>query len=366
MNKIYMNISPIEVYRKIQDFNWQLGEHLLNEDMEGFQQEVDNFINTGIAKNPHYEDMLTVYRIHTPHYYINGIPSDLIIHSLLNEGYFRDKPALFPKDDDATIMELAAIAKGREPFPSSKLDKKKKAEALSHFNEYIEKYEKFIAYEAADLQEQYAKGSITQKKILADYFHMAVCPMMDKRKHFDCYLDMDKIEVLLDSESTKEYRKIGNALTFAERLDKITEYIKRAYEKVYNKTNERITFDDFFIIDYPDKSAATDKTKYSERQFMMGLGFGHDVISKMGSGKYHDNTFFYVALAMYLSIPTTAKVEEFIGKFGHSLNNPVKIMYEKQIKGKNYVFWGKDFKKWFNAGINYYLIYQLLHKEWGK
>lgn len=364
--KLYADILPIEVYRKIQDFNWQLGEHLLNEDMEGFWQETDDFIDTGITRNPHYENMLAVYRIHTSHYYINGIPSDLIIHSLLKNDYLKDKPAFFPIDDDNTIMELAAIAKDRELPHSYRMDKTRRDKAISDFNSYIESYEFFISYDAKKLQEQYAKGIITKIDLLKEYFNEAVYPLIATRKYFDCYLDMSKIEALLDAKSRRLYQEIEAAQTFSERLEKITEYITNAYEKVYDKAGKSMTFDNFFVIDSPDKSDAMDKTKYSERQFMMGLGFGHDAINRMGAGKYHDDTFFYVALAMYLNIPTTAKVEEFIGRFGHSLNNPVRILYEKQIMGKNYIFYGKDFQKWFNAGIDYYLIYQLLHKEWGK
>lgn len=366
MNKIYMNISPIEVYRKIQDFNWMLGEYLLDEDIEGFQEETDDFIDTGITRNPYYEDMITVYRIHTPHYYINGIPSDLIMHSLLKEGYFKDKPTFLPKDDDTTIMELAAIVKGRKLPSSYSMDKKLKDEAISHFKDYMDRYDDFIAYEASSLKKKYATGSITQKDMLKGYFDEVIYPLIDERQYFDCSLDMSKVELLLDSKAKKIYRKIEEAQTFHERLEAITEYISKAYESVYEDIDTSMTFNNFFDIDYPETSNAMDKTKYSGRQFMLGLGFGHDAINRMGTGKYHDDTFFYVALAMYLNIPTTTKVEEFIGRFGHSLNNPVRVLYEREIKGNNYVFYGKDFKKWFSAGIDYYLIYQLLHKEWGK
>lgn len=360
MDNALRNLSVVEVYHRIESYNRQLGEFLLDEDMEGFNKEIDDFLSSGITENPNFEDALTVYRIARPHYYIEGIPSDLVIQALQDKGYFMDVPATFPRYDDSTIMNLAVVAeesktpakgKRRKPvLPESELE--------NDFSELIDLYNQFIDFNVSP------STKANEKDLKIDCYNAYIAQMIDHRRIIDCSINFNKFAIKSFTAEDKLYYDILKKDTFFERLKIIEETVEKIYSIVYTAGNA-LSFKDFYEVKNPHAESKEEKAKYRERQFMIGLGFHHAVITDMASGKYPTTPFFYVALAMFLSIPTTNRVEAFINKFGYTLNSPFVCLYQKEVFGKTYYFYGEHFRKWFDSGIDYYLIYQLLSKEWG-
>ncbi len=362
MNNTLRNLSVVEVYHRIKAYNRELGEFLLEENMEGFEQTIDDFLACGITENPHFEDALTVYRIARPHYYIEGIPSDIVIQALQNKGYFMDIPATFPQYDDATIMSLAAIAeelktpsirrKGKATVPQSELE--------AHFSELITLFDEFISFNTTP-----SYGNYDKKQLQKDCYYKFIAPMTDHRRAIDCHIDFNKLAIKsFDAESVL-YDSIAEEADFFGRLSAIEKLVAKSYDIVY-QAESTLQFKDFYKIDQPYAETKDEKAKYSESQLLIGLGYYRAAFSDMGRGKYPDYPFAYIALAMFLSIPSTSRIEAFINKFGYSLSDIFTCLHKKEIFGKKYHFYGEHFKKWFNSGIDYYLIYQLLSKDWGQ
>lgn len=356
MNDIYRNLSLVEVYHKLEDYNKKLGELLLQNDLEEFQQTVEDFIDTGIKDNPQFESALIIYRTAKPHYFIEGIPSDLVIQSLQNKGYFQDVPATFPVLDDTSIMQFAAL--------TSTAPKRRKRSVISQeeveesFEELIDIYDDFIDYKP--------ELTVTEdfKFIQDEIFFAYLSPMKEARSRIDCHINFNKFAIKgFDTEKVL-YDDIAQTDNFSDRLAAIEEVVTNVYDTVY-RAGSTLSFHDFFEIDQPYAETKAEKAKYSERQFFLGLSYHHAKFTDLQTKPYPKDTFFYLALAMFFSIPTTNRIEAFMNKFGFTLNSYYEIIRTKEVKGDTYHFYGHHFRKWLDSGIDYFLIYELLSKEWG-
>lgn len=351
MQKFYRNLSLLEVYHEIVNYNRELGEFLLNNDIEGFFEAIDEFIDSGLPEDPQFADALEVYRIVTPHYFIDGIPSDLIIQSLKDKGYFRDMPAAFPEIDNNTIMNLAKVSGRKRPLSAAGRE--------AAFQELIDTYEDFIKHEPAIPATD--DGAEQRANVYFDYITL----MISARKKIDCSINFNKLAIKSFLPEQTLYDNIEQETTFHKRLEAIEETVSKVYKTVYT-AGSKLSFKDFFAINAPYAETKEEKAKYMEQKFMLGLGHHKSIITTMSQGKFPQTAFAYISLAMFLSIPTTQRIEAFLNKFGFTLQNQYLPIAKKEVGAETYYFYGHHFQKWFDSGIDYFLIYQLLSNHWGE
>lgn len=385
MNKSFLNLSTLKIYYKLIDYNKQIGKHILNENIDDFLQEVQDFIDSGIMDNPHYNNALTIYRYIKRHYYFNGIPADIIFDELNENWYFRDIIDLFP-DEDEFIADLVTTLddflnnynRNSEYSYSSdekinSYEKARRQDKIDAIINYTNLYNDFINSNADDLHSKYNTQLLesieykfpkknVKRKSDTEFQHNI---QFVKREFFENYIEKMiniRSQYIFESNFTllgkpvEELReKISRAKTYKEKLQIIKSNIENIYEEIYKDEEQKnFTFRNFIKLDNYENEIITD-------YLVNVMHVRKELYFKIKKGETPEKLQFYIALAFYLCVPTSVQLEKFLNKFGYSLSNPVQdLNVLTTSKNETYVFYTKDLKNFVDTGIDYATIADLI------
>lgn len=338
---------------------------LKEDDLESFQDTIDDFIASGITELDNFPAARAAYRYSSMPFTLNHMWIGTDSGNILDEYIFRciaEGWDIYNLKQRDVYPVYAYMAKRLDPDPLALTDEEKEQEQRERlenklvekrcaaFDDYIEKYSRL--YDNPDIRQcnlfrfplvpnvlQYQMNYISRVAELAkarSRFHLSY--------NFDC-------TTVNGSDLTGK--------TIPEKIALLTEKMPDLYHKSTGKINPDIK-------NYLTFSSYDEKILASN--YLQGKGIPRKNWKRYCKGNMPNLNLFYLELAFYLNIPSSDEVEKFMNLHGYSIKSPMTHFQDICFKSRTYHILHQDLCRWIDAGIDYNIIndlcgFQLEEKE---
>lgn len=333
-------LSYSQLYTELETLNTSAYDAILNEDFDGFQNTIDGFISSGIMEQEEFATARAAYRYSAMPVTLDGIWISVDAYNPL------DRP--ITDLSGLPIQELkrrnvqpvyAYLTENIEINPEDSKIAEKQRDALEHYQELYKNLYKDSSpksYPAAPLADDINKHQMT--------YINRVTELAAARSRFYTTLDFMTLPLNGIKFIDNEYLK---SLDASGKIKYLTESFDNLYDPTRNKN--RFTIKDCFAFNGYEKILASN--------YLQAKGIDRKNWKHYTKGIMPKIPEFYLQLAFYLTIPSSAEIEKFMNLHGYSIKSPMTQFGNMQI-GKYYIL-HRDLCRWIDAGIDYILINEI-------
>lgn len=335
-------LSYKQLYDEIEALNASIFDSLLDGDFEGFQNRIDEFADSGIMEQEEFAAAREAYRYSSMPFTLDGIwiapdsrsPLDRLVMDVagpsIRELHERD------------VMPVYAYLTGSEKAePEENKLASKRSDALEKYKElYRNLYHDPSASSSTGWEHPLVDDANKHQMVYIN----RVTELAAARSQF--YAAYDFTSLLLDGKKIIDNEKLKN-LDTPGKIKYLTGIFDNIYDQAKNKNRFRNT-DCFSFNGY---------RKILVSNYLQGKRIDRKNWKRYTKGILPNIPEFYLQLAFYLTIPSSAQIEKFMNLHGYSIKSPMTLFHE--VSGGKYQIRHKDLCRWIDAGIDYNLINEI-------
>lgn len=338
-------LSYSQLYTELETLNTSVFDCLLNEDFESFQNIINEFVSSGIMEQEEFAKAREAYRYSSMPFTLDGIWVGVDSRNPLNEAIIANY--------GPSIQDIAK----RDVWPTyTYMTQQKKISSnagnmtknrTSALDEYIKLYE--------DLYSSSTSQNILKFLLIDDpekhkmFYINKVTALAAARSR--SYTTFDFKTLNTNGIKFIEMEKLRN-MELPERIDYLTKSFTDIFDHRINKN--RYTIKDCFAFSGYEKVLASN--------YLQGKDIDRKNWKNYTIGKLPKNPMFYLQLAFYLTIPSSAEIEKFMSLHGYSIKSPMTLFktIEDKKNDKKYHILHRDLCRWIDAGLDYNLLNEML------
>lgn len=335
-------LSYSQLYTELEALNTSAFDSLLQGDFDGFQNTIDGFINSGIMEQEEFASAREAYRYSAMPITLDGMWITVDSHNPL------DKP--ITDLSGLPIQELnkrnvqpvyAYLTEQKEIKPE---ENKLAGKRINALKEYIELYKNL--YKDTSPKLHFTVPLVDNVSRHQMTYINRVTELAAARSKFYTTFDFTCLPLngtkIIDNGHLKE-------LDTPEKIKYLTGSFGNLYDPVKNKN--RFTINDCFAFNGYKKILASN--------YIQGKQIDRKNWKHYTKGILPEKPMFYLQLAFYLTIPSSAEIEKFMNLHGYSLKSPMTQFGSIGDGTNTYPVLHRDLCRWIDAGIDYILINEL-------
>ncbi len=335
-------LSYTQLYNEIETLNTSVYDSLLNEDYEKFQNTIDEFTASGIMEQEEFATARKAYRYSAMPITLDGMWISVDSHNPLDKP-ITDLSGLPIQELKQRNMQpvYAYLTEQEEIKPEGSELTGRQIDAL---NRYFELYQNLYK----DLS---SKACFTAPLVDTVTSHQMpyinrVTELAAARSRFYTTFDFTSLSVNGTKFIDNEYLRNLDA------PEKI-KYLTRTFDDLYAflKNKNHYTIKNFFSFNGYEKILASN--------YMQGKGIDRKNWKRYKKGILPNIPEFYLQLAFYLTIPSSAEIEKFMNLHGYSIKSPMTQFGSIGDGSNTHPVLHKDLCRWIDAGIDYNLINEI-------
>lgn len=336
-----------QLYTELENLNTNCCDAIYNNDIEEFNNIINDFIATGITKQERFSIAREAYRYATIPILVNDVWFGPKADEILNPHIFYASNGLTIKDirerhdqefyafmvQNLSNMNTNAKPKQKRNIPS----KQREEDFLLYLDKLAQLYDE-PSDEAFSLP-------ITDEKKYHSIFTNRVKELVDLRQ---------QLYIIFDFQLRNAPKKILNIKnkTEKEKIEILTANLPNIYEKID-------TSDTKSLLTYKDNPYNIAFTNYLEGKNINRANWKNYHL-KM---KLPSNIMLYLQIAFFLSLPSTVEIEKFLNLHGYSITKTDMLILPKVKLLKKYCVRCIDLCKWIDAGIDFNILNKLFGYE---
>lgn len=330
-------LSYKQLYDELDALNTSVYDSLLHEDFEEFQEIIDEFTNSGIMEQEAFAAAREAYRYSSMPFTLDGIWISVDSHNPL------DKP--IADFSGWPIQELnkrdirPVYAYLTEQIDANPEDSRLASERINTLEKYKELYKKL--YDGLCHEEGYSASLIDDAQQFKMIYINRVTRLAALRSKFYMTFDFTCLPLngikIIDNETLK-----------TKNTSEKIEYLKQSLDSLYNpaKNKNRFKVTDCFSFNGHKKILASN--------YLQGKNIPRKNWKYYTAGQLPKTPEFYLELAFYLTIPSSAEIEKFMNLHGYSIKRSM-LQFGKATIGNHPILY-RDLCRWIDAGIDYNLL----------
>ena len=332
-------LSYSQLYTELETLNTSVYDAILNEDFDGFQNTIDGFISSGIMEQEEFATARAAYRYSAMPVTLDGIWISVDAYNPL------DRP--ITDLSGLPIQELkrknvqpvyAYLTENIEINPKDNKIAEKQRDALEHYQELYKNLYKDVSpksYSAVPLVDDISKHQMA--------YINRVTELAAARSRFYTTFDFTALPLNGIKFIDNEYL---NGLNASGKIKYLTESFDNLYDPRKNKN--RFTIKDCFAFNGYEKILASNYLQAKSIDRKNWKHYTKGIMPKIPE--------FYLQLAFYLTIPSSAEIEKFMNLHGYSIKGPMTQFGSIGDGNKTHPVLHRDLCRWIDAGIDYILI----------
>lgn len=350
-------LSYKQLFDEIDTLNTSAYSFLYNDDFEGFQGIIDDFIASGITESENFAIARTAYRYAQISFSINGfhlgfdgekLISDYIFHhfsmgrtttDIINDNVY---PTYAYMCNHIESSKWGTLDLSPEEIKQEKEERKAHRlwdKRIAAFDEYIKLYHNLYKIKDSNTSIFSTHSLITDVSKYQQSYVDNVIKLADARSKINLIFKFTCKELDMPSFTSK---------TPKEKIDILTQHLPNIYlDKNNSIKNPSIEY--YLTFENNDQ-------KLLVSNYIQGKGIDRKNWKKYCKAIFPNNIFFYLQLAFYLSIPSSVEIEKFMNHHGYSIKSDMTFFHNV----RNYNIFYKDLCRWIDAGLDYNLINEFL------
>ncbi len=335
-------LSYTQLYNEIETLNTSVYDSLLNEDYEEFQNTIDEFTASGIMEQEEFATARKAYRYSAMPITFDGIWISVDSHNPLDR----------PVTDYSGLPIQELHKRGVQPVyayltEQQKIEPEKSKVASNRIDpllQYIELYKNL--YTKPSPKGGFSIPLVSDvKKHKMVYINRITELAATRSKSYTTYdftcLPLNGMKII-DNEKLRNLDSSG-------KIKYLTEIFDNLYDPAKNRNRFKIT--DCFSFKGYEKILASN--------YMQGKGIDRKNWKRYKKGILPNIPEFYLQLAFYLTIPSSAEIEKFMNLHGYSIKSPMTQFGSIGDGSNTHPVLHKDLCRWIDAGIDYNLINEI-------
>lgn len=337
-------LSYSQLYDEIETLNTSVFDSLINEDFEGLQNAVDEFNDSGIMEQEEFATAREAYRYSSMPFTFDGIwisvdsrnPLDRVVMDVAG-------PSIQEIHERDVMPVYAYMVKQAEPQEINHEDSKiagKRYAALQHYKElYKDLY-----------KDPSSQGSLWNNPLVADaekhrmVYISRIAELAAARSQF--YATYDFTSLPLNGMKIIDNEKLRN-MDISQKI----KYLTTIFDNIYDPAKNRNRFN------HTDCFSFNGYNKILASNYLQGKDIDRKNWKRYIKGDLPVKAEFYLQLAFYLTIPSSAEIEKFMNLHGYSIKSPMTLFHDVN-QGQYYIL-HRDLCRWIDAGIDYNLINEM-------
>ena len=335
-------LSYSQLYTKLEALNMSAFDSLLQGDFDGFQNTIDKFINSGIMEQEGFASAREAYRYSAMPITLDGMWITVDSHNPLDKP-ITDLSGLPIQELNKRYVQpvYAYLTEQKEIKPE---ENKLAVKRINALKEYIELYKNL--YKDTSPKSYFTVPLVDNVSRHQMIYINRVTELAAARSKFYTTFDFTCLPLndtkIIDNEHLKE-------LDTPEKIKYLTESFDNLYDPVKNKN--RFTINDCFAFNGYKKILASN---YIQGKWIDRKNWKHYT-----KGILPEKSMFYLQLAFYLTIPSSAEIEKFMNLHGYSLKSPMTQFGSIGDGSNTHPVLHRDLCRWIDAGIDYILINEI-------
>lgn len=354
---MYDTLSYKQLFNEIDTLNTSAYSFLYNNDFEGFQGIINDFIASGITESNNFDIARAAYRYAQTSFSVNGFLLGSEAEKLIDDYIFHHFSMGRTTGDikaDNFFPTFAYMCQHIETSKWGTLDlspeeieqekEERKANRLLEkraiaFNEYIKLYHNLYTIEETNTSIFSMYPLIADVSAYQQSYVDNVIKLAEARSKINLTFKFTCKQ--LDAASMK-------GKTQKEKIDILTQHLPNIYLDKNNSIKNN-AIEDYLTFDNNDQ-------KLLVSNYIQGKGIDRKNWKKYCKATFPNNIFFYLQLAFYLAIPSSSEIEKFMNHHGYSIKSDMTFFHN--IGNYNVMY--KDLCRWIDAGLDYNLINEFL------
>lgn len=351
-------LSYKQLFNELTALNTSAYDFLLREDLDGFQNSVQTFIDSGIMEQEKFPAARAAYRYSSMPFTLNhmwigpdaqNMLNDYILYCIAEGWTIHD----LNQRDVYPVYAYMARRLGPDPLAlteeekeqerQERLENKLVQKRLNAFDDYIKLYEHL--YDPVDNQICNFSFPLIHDATAYQLKYMnRVSALAEARSRFHLTFNFNC--------TTVNHTDLTNCST-AKRIKILTDRLPNLYENGTNKINPHIK-------DYLTFGSFDEKIIASN--YLQGKNIPRKNWKNYCKGKLPNQSLFYLELAFYLNIPSSNEIEKFMNLHGYSIKSPMTVFFDHLLLSNNtpmFCILHKDLCQWIDAGIDYNIINEI-------
>lgn len=337
-------LSYGQLYNELETLNTSAYDSLLNEDFEEFQNTIDEFSNSGIMEQEKFAAAREAYRYSSMPFTLDGIWISVDSHNPLDRPVtdFSGLPIQeLHKRDVQPVYAYLTEQQKIEPEKSKVASRR-----IDPLQQYIELYKNLYTDPSYKDKGAFSIPLVSDaEKHKMAYINRITELAAARSKSYTTYdftcLPLNGMKII-DNEKLKELDVPG-------KIKYLTETFDNLYDPAKNKNRFKIT--DCFAFKGYEKILASN--------YMQGKGIDRKNWKHYKKGTLPNIPEFYLQLAFYLTIPSSAEIEKFMNLHGYSIKSPMTRFGGIRDGNITRPVLHRDLCRWIDAGIDYNLINEM-------
>lgn len=332
------NLSYKQLYTELETLNTSVYDSLLNEDFEEFQNTIDEFINSGIMEQEKFASAREAYRYSSMPFTLDGMWISVDSRNPLDKP-ITDLSGLTIQDlNKRDVQPVYAYLTEHKEIEAE--DSKIAGKRIDAFNTYVELYKNL--YKDPSPKNIFSVPLVDNLSRHQMIYINRVTELAAARSKFYMTYDFTCLPVngkrIIDNEYLRN-------LDTPEKV----KYLMRTFDNLYTPDKNKFTIKDCFSFNGNKKIIASN--------YLQAKGIDRKNWKRYTKGFLPKIPEFYLQLAFYLTIPSSAEIEKFMNLHGYSMKGPMTQFGDTHI-GK-YCILHRDLCRWIDAGIDYNLINEI-------
>lgn len=337
-------LSYRQLYDEIEALNASAFDSLLNGDFEGFQNTVDEFTDSGIMEQEEFAAAREAYRYASMPFTLDGIWISVDSRNPLNRLVIDVAGPSIRDLHERDVMPVYAYLTEQEE--TALKENKLSSQRASALEEYKELY-KNLYTDVVPKWSSTASPVGNLKNYQITYINR-ITELAAVRSKFYMTYDFTCLPVnnmwLIDNEKLKK-------METHEKIDYLTKTFDNLYDHTKNKNRFKTT--NCFSFDGYEKILVSN--------YLQGKNIDRKNWKHYTKGILPKIPEFYLELAFYLTIPSSAEIERFMNLHGYSIKKSMMQFGDACIGNQPILH--RDLCKWIDAGIDYNLLNEICGLE---
>lgn len=332
-------LSYSQLYTELETLNTSVYDSLLHGDFEGFQNTIVEFISSSIMEQEKFAAAREAYRYSSMPFTLDGMWISVDSRNPLDKPIMDFSGLPIEELNKRDVLPVYAYLTGQiETKPEDSKLAGKRIDALGEYKKLYKNLYKDPSPQmvfSAPLVDNYEKHKMV--------YINRITELATARSRFYATFDFTCLPVngmkIIDNDYLRE-------LGISEKMKYLTEVFDNLYDP--NKSKNRFTINDCFSFNGFQKVLASN--------YLQGKWIDRKNWKHYTKGNLPKIPEFYLQLAFYLTIPSSAEIEKFMNLHGYSIKSPMTHFHD--VGGKYHIL-HRDLCRLIDAGIDYNLLNEI-------
>ena len=339
-------LSYNQLYTELESLNTSAYGSLLQGDFEGFQNTINEFISSDIMEQEAFPSARKAYRYSAMPITLDGIWISADPHNPLDRPVTDLYGIPIQELNQRNVLPVYACLTEQENIKPE--DNKLVGRRIDALTEYLELYKNL--YKDPSAKSYFTIPLVDNVSSHQMVYINRVTELAAARSRFYTTFDFTCLPLngarIIDNGHLRE-------LDIPQKIKYLTESFDSLYDPVKNKN--KFTVRDCFSFNGSKKILASN--------YIQGKGIDRKNWKNHTRGIMPKIPEFYLQLAFYLTIPSSAEIEQFMNLHGYSIKNPMTHFSDFSCGKATYHILHRDLCRWIDASIDYNLINEICGSE---